>query len=77
MLVAYYLGDNEAFRAFLSDPGKFYAAAPFTFLLASLIAVIFGAGLFSLDRLLAWRWRKKPATATTPVQASADRVKVA
>ena len=36
-----------------SDPGKFYVADPYTFLFASLMVLIFGAGLFSLDTLLA------------------------
>jgi putative oxidoreductase len=61
MLVAYWTADHEALLAVFSDPGKFYAADPYTFLFASLIALIFGAGLFSLDRLLAMRW--KDATA--------------
>src|SRR5277367_6110847 len=44
MAVAYYLGDHDALFSFLSDPDKFYAAAPFTFLMASLIVLIFGPG---------------------------------
>jgi putative oxidoreductase len=36
-----------------SDPGKFYVADPYTFLFASLMVLIFGAGLFSLDALVA------------------------
>ena len=35
-----------------SDPGKFYNADPFTFLLASFLVFIFGAGFFSLDPLV-------------------------
>ncbi|HEX5235876.1 MAG TPA: DoxX family protein [Silvibacterium sp.] len=55
MFVAYWTGDREALRSFISDPGKFYAADPFTFLFAALIVLVFGAGLFSLDALIAWR----------------------
>jgi putative oxidoreductase len=60
MLVAYISGDLPAFKSIFSDPGKFYVADPFTFLFASLIAFIFGAGLFSLDALIdkAWLSRK-------------------
>jgi putative oxidoreductase len=52
MLVAYWTADHEALVSFFSDPGKFYAADPYTFLFASLIALIFGAGFFSADALL-------------------------
>jgi putative oxidoreductase len=59
LIVAYITADNEALRAIFSDPDKFMAAAPFTFLMASLIVLIFGPGLFCLDevlsRLLGWR----------------------
>jgi putative oxidoreductase len=44
MFVAYWTADREALGSIFSDPGKFYAADPFTFLLASLIVLIFGAG---------------------------------
>lgn len=52
MLVAYWTADHEALTAIISDPGKFYAADPFTFLFASVLVLVFGAGLFSLDALL-------------------------
>jgi putative oxidoreductase len=52
MLVAYLTADREALFAFFSDPGKFYAAAPYTFLFAVIIVLLFGPGPFSLDRLL-------------------------
>jgi len=52
MLVAYLTADREALFAVFSDPGKFYAAAPFTFLFASIIVLLFGPGPLSLDRLL-------------------------
>ncbi|MDE3105194.1 MAG: DoxX family protein [Acidobacteriota bacterium] len=53
MLVAYWTADREALFSLLKDPGKFYAADPFTFLMASALVLIFGAGLFSVDTLLA------------------------
>jgi putative oxidoreductase len=52
MLVAYWTADHEALLSIFSDPGKFYVADPFTFLFASLIVLVFGAGFFSLDTLI-------------------------
>jgi putative oxidoreductase len=49
MLVAYITSDREALASILSNPGKFYIADPFTFMFASLIVLVFGAGFFSLD----------------------------
>ncbi len=51
MMVAYWTADKVALQSIVSDPGKFYVADPYTFLFASLMILIFGAGLFSLDRL--------------------------
>ena len=56
MAVAYLTADREALFAFFSDPGKFCAAAPFTFLFASLIVLLFGPGRLALDRLLPARF---------------------
>jgi putative oxidoreductase len=56
MFVAYWTADHEALTAIFSDPGKFYVADPYTFLFASLMILIFGAGLFSLDELLSKRF---------------------
>jgi len=52
MLVAYITADREALASIFSNPGKFYNADPYTFLFASLIVLIFGAGLFSLDAII-------------------------
>jgi putative oxidoreductase len=52
MFVAYWTADRDALTSIFSDPGKFYVADPYTFLFASLMVLIFGAGLFSLDALL-------------------------
>lgn len=51
MLMAYITADREALLSFFSNPGKFYAADPYTFLFASVIVLLFGAGYFSLDHL--------------------------
>lgn len=55
MLMAYLTADREALFSVISNPDKFYAAAPYTFLVASLIVLIFGPGRVSLDNLLARR----------------------
>jgi putative oxidoreductase len=52
LIAAYIIGDREALFSIFSDPDKFYAAAPYTFLIASLIVLIFGPGRVSLDTLL-------------------------
>lgn len=55
MFVAYWTADHEALVSIFSDPGKFYVADPFTFLFASVIVLIFGAGFLSLDHILGKR----------------------
>lgn len=57
MLVAYITADREALFSVISDPDKFTAAAPYTFLVASLIVLIFGPGKFAVDAWIAWRRR--------------------
>ena len=51
MIVAYITADREALFSIISNPDKFTAAAPYTFLVASLLVLIFGSGWFSLDAL--------------------------
>lgn len=69
MIMAYVIADREALGSIISEPDKFYNAAPFTFLLASLLILVFGPGWLSLDTLIARWWRKKtPPAATTPVR---------
>jgi len=55
MLVAYWTADHEALVSVFSDPGKFYVADPYTFLFASLMVLILGAGMFSVDGVIATR----------------------
>jgi putative oxidoreductase len=59
MIVAYITADREALSKFLSDPDKFTAAAPYTFLFASLMVLIFGPGRFSLDAMLTGKFTGK------------------
>jgi putative oxidoreductase len=51
MTMAYITADREAWMSFISDPGKFYTADPYTFLFAALLILIFGPGKFALDTL--------------------------
>ena len=60
LISAYIIGDREALLSIFSDPDKFYAAAPYTFLVASLIVLIFGPGKVSLDTLFD-RWLDRQA----------------
>lgn len=52
MLVAYGTAHREELGAIFSDTDKFLGAAPFLFLLASLIVLAFGPGKLSADHLL-------------------------
>jgi putative oxidoreductase len=61
MTMAYITGDREALLSIFSDPDKFAAAAPFTYLMASLIILIFGPGKFSLDFLIERFWLRRRA----------------
>jgi putative oxidoreductase len=63
MLMAYITADRESLFSIFSNPGKFYTADPYTFLIASLLVLLFGPGYFSLDSLLAriLGWSDPPA----------------
>src|SRR5262250_614362 len=54
MIMAYVTADREALLSVFSDPDKFYAAAPYTFLIASVIVLLFGPGKLALDALFCW-----------------------
>ena len=56
MVVAFGLADRDALSTiFTSDPSKFFDAAPFTFLCATVVIAVFGTGKYSIDYLLAGR----------------------
>jgi putative oxidoreductase len=57
LTMAYVIGDREALLSFFSDPDKFIAAAPFAFLIVSLIVLIFGAGRISVDTVIGFIFR--------------------
>lgn len=62
MIVAYLTADREAWTSFFSEPGKFFAADPFPFLMVSLLVLIFGPGKLALDTLVAIWWKKRART---------------
>lgn len=70
MLVAYITADREALLSFFSDPGKFYAADPYTFLFASLLILIFGPGKISLDFVLSRLLKRKVQSLRPPSGAT-------
>jgi len=61
MLVAYIAADRAALFSIFSKPDDFYAAAPYTFLVASLIILIFGPGRFAVDYILGRWWQSQSA----------------
>jgi putative oxidoreductase len=65
MVVAYVSADREALLAVFSDPDKFYAAAPYTFLVASVVILLMGPGKFALDSALR-RFLGEPLSQQTP-----------
>src|SRR5271170_815285 len=52
MIVAYITADREALFSVIANPDKFTGAAPYTFLFASLIVLIFGPGKVSVDGII-------------------------
>jgi putative oxidoreductase len=59
MIIAYLTAESDKVKHIFSDPDKFVSADPFLYLLASVIILVFGPGVFSLDWLLAKRQRRK------------------
>ena len=66
MVVAYITADREALKSIFTEPDKFYAAAPYTFLFASLLILIFGPGAFALDCLIARFVEKRHGPSSLP-----------
>jgi putative oxidoreductase len=63
MIVAFVKGDLDNLKLIFADPDKFQGAAPYQFLFAFLIVLIFGPGLFSLDALIDRMRHKREPTA--------------
>jgi putative oxidoreductase len=72
MFVAYVTADREALLSFFSDPGKFYAADPFTFLLASLLILVFGPGKISVDAGIGYLWKRRIRSIQPPRESAAS-----
>jgi putative oxidoreductase len=66
LIMAYVIGDREALLSIFSDPDKFTAAAPYVFLVASLIVLLFGPGIFSVDALMNKVFWKTETQSKTP-----------
>jgi putative oxidoreductase len=60
-IVAYITADHEALVGFFKDQDAFTSAAPFLYLLVSLIILAFGPGFFSLDELIRRLWKRRAA----------------
>ena len=73
MVVAYITADREALKAFFTEPDKFMAAAPFTFLFASAIVLVFGPGAIALDYLIARYIEKRDGPSSIPVKSSTSQ----
>jgi uncharacterized membrane protein YphA (DoxX/SURF4 family) len=67
MLVAFVMGHREQFLALFTSPHDFVRAPPFLALLASLMVLVFGSGVISVDGLLGWFLGR------LPVESSAMR----
>jgi 2-haloacid dehalogenase len=61
MLVVEVTADREALFSIFSDPGKFYAADPYTFLFTAVLVLVFGTGKISVDSALGYLCRKRAA----------------
>ena len=59
MVIAYVTAESEALKSLWSDPDKFVSAAPFLFMLACIIVLVFGPGVFSVDWLILKNERQK------------------
>jgi putative oxidoreductase len=51
-IIAYLTAEIETVKHIFSNPDKFVTADPFLFMLAALLVLAFGPGVFSIDRLI-------------------------
>lgn len=59
MIMAFATAHVEPIKTFLESPSGILKASPFTYLIASLIVLIFGPGKFSIDYILEMLCRSK------------------
>lgn len=69
MVVAYMTAHREAVTQIFSKPDDFVTAPPFLFLFASVLVLVFGPGIFSVDHLIG-RWWQKHKTHAAPATKS-------
>jgi putative oxidoreductase len=74
MTVAYLTAHLDVVKTLWSDPDSFVTAAPFLFLLASLIIFTFGPGKYSLDALLKHRHAQKNLQAGNKAAAATSHL---
>jgi putative oxidoreductase len=53
MIIAYVTADPDKIKGIFSNPDAFVTANPFLFMLAAIIVLLFGPGIFSLDAVIA------------------------
>jgi len=58
-IIAYLTAEIETVKHIFTNPDKFVSADPFLFMLAALIVLAFGPGVFSLDWLIAKKISRK------------------
>jgi putative oxidoreductase len=59
MVIAYLTAEIDTVKHIFSNPDKFVTADPFLYLLASVIILVFGPGVFSIDWLILKIERRK------------------
>jgi putative oxidoreductase len=59
MIIAYLTAEIDTVKHIFSNPDKFVTADPFLYLLASVIILVFGPGVFSIDWLILKIERRK------------------
>jgi putative oxidoreductase len=64
-LIAYLTAEIDTVKHIFSNPDKFVTAAPFLFMLAALLVLAFGPGVFSLDWLIGKKIFQKIKTPQT------------
>lgn len=71
MSVAYLTADIESVKHIFSEPDQFISASPFAYWLVSLIVLVFGPGVFSLDWVIRRVMNKRLAPRAAAVVAVA------
>ena len=65
-IIAYLTAEIDSVKAIFSDPDKFVTATPFLFMLAAIVVLAFGPGVFSLDWLIEKKLFGKSAPKPNP-----------